>query len=270
MAVRRQPLAVIHDENAEINRGKTGVAKSGGLKVQQPDLSDRRTLSNITNKLKPVPNVGTASPNALRKEGVRAGAENNGNGKGGFSVMADPELLGKSGVKGRTVTRAPLSNISNVESSLQKANTVKEKKAQPKNLKVGPNPRYEVTEEMKQKAEVWAREGIEKVHFTGKDMDALKDKMAEEEMNRLVAQALSYRSEIPCWLDGALAKHSTEIKDCLELDPVEDLYTKDYSSFHGIEQQLTEVDYDESFYECLEILKTASKDWPVIADACVW
>ncbi|KAH9300958.1 hypothetical protein KI387_012541, partial [Taxus chinensis] len=81
-----QPLPVIHDENAKINKGflagKAGAAKLGGLKVQQPDLSDRITLSNITNRLKPLPNLGTASPNAVHKESVQAGAEKTDNGKG--------------------------------------------------------------------------------------------------------------------------------------------------------------------------------------------
>ncbi|GLJ26766.1 hypothetical protein SUGI_0521750 [Cryptomeria japonica] len=193
MAVRRQPLAVIQDENAEINRGKTNVAKSGGLKVQQTDLSDRKKLSNITNKLKPLPNLG----------------------KGGFSARVDPELSGKSGVKGRTVPRTPLGNISNVESSVQKGKP----EAHSKNVRWSPNPNYEVTEEMKRLAEIWAQEGIEKCHFTGEDMDALYEKMAEEEMNMRVAQALGYRSEIPCCLPSALVE-PTEIKDCLELLPV--------------------------------------------------
>ncbi|GLJ26799.1 hypothetical protein SUGI_0522800 [Cryptomeria japonica] len=251
MAVRRQPLAVIQDENAEINRGKTNVAKSGGLKVQQTDVSDRKTLANITNKLKTLPNLGVATPSTLR------------NGKGGISVRVDPELSGKSGVKGRTVPRTPLGNIENVDSSVQKGKTIEENKAHSKNVKWGPNPNYEVTEEMKQQAEIWAREGIEKCHFTGKDMDALHEKMAEEEVNRRVAQALSYRSEIPCWLPSALVE-PTEIKDCLELVPEEDLLTNFSSSFHGKEQhkEQQDIDYDESFYEFLDIL-LASKGPPV-------
>ncbi|GLJ40322.1 hypothetical protein SUGI_0828990 [Cryptomeria japonica] len=216
MAERRQPLSVIQDKIAETNRGK--VTKSSGLKVKQTNLSDRKTLANITNTVKPLPNLGAATPSAPRKDGARAGVDSTGNGKG-FTVMVDPELLGNDGVKGRSV---------------QKGKRVEEKKAHLKNVKMGPNPRYE---------------------------------MAEEEMNRLVAQALSYRSQIPCWLPSALVE-PTEIKDCLKLeDPVEDPFSKDSSSFHGMEQQ--DIDYVESFYNCLEILNTASKEWPAVIDECV-
>ncbi|XP_059066054.1 uncharacterized protein LOC131060575 isoform X2 [Cryptomeria japonica] len=204
MAERRQPLSVIQDKIAETNRGK--VTKSSGLKVKQTNLSDRKTLANITNTVKPLPNLGAATPSAPRKDGARAGVDSTGNGKG-FTVMVDPELLGNDGVKGRSV---------------QKGKRVEEKKAHLKNVKMGPNPRYEVTEEMKQKADIWALEGIEVCHFTGKDG-----------RGRLVAQALSYRSQIPCWLPSALVE-PTEIKDCLKLeDPVEDPFSKDSSSFHG-------------------------------------
>lgn len=269
MAVTRQPLAIIRDEN-EMNRGKPSVAKSGGLKAQQPDLADRKTLSNITNKLKPLPNFGTATPIAPRKE---KNVQNNG--KGGFTVMADPEILGKSGVKARAgvVPRNPLSNITNVESlqnsSKVQAAAMKEKKTQTKNLRMGPNPNYEVTEEMKQKAEIWSREGIEKVNFTGKDMDALQEKMAEEEVNRRVAEALSYRTEFPYWHPRAFVKDPPEIKDHLEVLPEEDLYKKGGSFFNGMEHMVTHVDYDESYLECLEILENASKDWPTVVEQCV-
>lgn len=256
MAVRRQPLAVLQDENAEINRGKSTVTKSVGLKTQQQDLSDRITLSNITNKPKPR-NSGLVSPIAPRKVDNHA--------KLGFGGSFSSAKSGRAG----TVPRTALGDITNgAESFKAPDTTVKQKKAQGKNVKMGPNPRCELTEEEKQKAEAWAREGIEKVHFSGKDTEALKEKIAEEEVNRRVAQALSYRTEIPCFLPRSIQKDPPVISDFLELDPVEDLSKKGDSSCDDM--KLEDVDYDESFLECLEILQNASKNWPGIMEDCVY
>eukprot|EP01018_Ginkgo_biloba_P000405 Gb_07427 [translate_table: standard] len=275
MAFRRQTLAILQDENAEINRGKSSVAKSGGLKAQQADLSDRKTLSNITNKLKLLPSSGFATPSASRKDGgLRAGTEN---ARVGLSIMPDAEFFGqrKSGAfssakQSRGMSRDPLRNITNVESMQNKApgTTVQTKKSgsQAKNLKLYPNPRFEVTEETKHKADLWAREGIERVHFTGKDMEAVRQKIAEEEVNKRVAQALSYRTDLPCFLPCALEKDPPDIKDTLELDPVEDLIKKEDSPRCDMEKWIPVVDYEESFVECLEILQIASKDWPLLVE----
>jgi hypothetical protein len=256
MAVRRQPLAVLQDENAEINRGKSTVTKSVGLKTQQPDLSDRITLANITNKPKPR-NSGLVSPIAPRK------AENHT--KGGFGGSFSSAKIGRAGILPRTA----LGDITNgVESCKAPDTAVKRKKVQGKNVKMGPNPRYELAEEEKQKADAWAREGIERVQFSGKDMEALKEKIAKEEVNSRVAQALSYRTEIPCFLPRALQKDSSIITDFLELDPVEDLCKKGDSPCDDM--KLEDVDYDDSFLECLEILQNASKNWPGIMEDCVY
>jgi len=124
--------------------------KSVGLKGQQPDLSDRIPLSNITNK-----------------------TENHT--KGAFGAKN-----GRAGVAPRTA----LGNITNgVEFCKAPASAVKQKKARGKNaIAWAPNPRCELTEEEKQKANAWAREGIERVHFSGKDMEVSMAKIAEEGM----------------------------------------------------------------------------------------
>jgi hypothetical protein len=40
-------------------------------------------------------------------------------------------------------------------------------------------------------------------------------------------------------------------------------------SYVSIDMKLEDVDYDESFLECLEILQNASKNWPGIMEDCV-
>lgn len=258
MAVRRQPLAILQDENAEINRGKSTVTKSVGLKAQQPDLSERITLSNITNKPKPR-SSGLVSPIAPRK------TENHT--KGAFGGTFSSAKNGRAGVAPRTA----LGDITNgVESCKAPASAVKQKKARGKNAKIGSNPRCELTEEEKQKANAWAREGIERVQFSGKDMEVLKAKIAEEEVNSRVAQALIYRTEIPCFLPRAVQKDSPVVTDFLELDPVEDLCKKGDSPSNDIDMELEAVDYDDAFLECLEILQNASKNWPGIMEDCVY
>jgi len=256
MAVRRQPLSVLQDENAVINRGKNTAIKSVGLKTQQPDLADRMSLSNITNKPKPR-NPGLVTPIAP----LKAETQN----KGGFGGSFSSFKSGRAGIAPRTA----LGDITNgVESVKAPETTVKQKKAQGKNAKMVANPRYELTEEEKQQANAWAREGIERVQFSGKDMEALKEKIAEEEVNKRVAQALAYRSEIPCFLPRAFQKDSPAITDILEVDPVEDFCKKGDSPCDDL--KLEDVDYDESFLECLEILQKASNNWPGIIEDCVY
>lgn len=243
MAVRRQPLAILEDENADINRGKSTVTKSVGLKAQQPDLSDRITLSNITNKPR---SSGLVTPIAPRKTDNHT--------KGAFGGTFSSAKNGRAEVAPRT--------------ALAPASAVKQKKARGKNA--NPNPRCELTEEEKQKANAWAREGIERVPFSGKDMEVLKAKIAEEEVNSRVAQALSYRTEIPCFLPRAVQKDSPVVTDFLELDPVEDLCKKGDSPSNDIDMELEAVDYDDAFLECLEVLQNASKNWPGIMEDCVY
>jgi len=255
MAVRTQPLGVLQKENAEIKRDKATIPKSGGLKAQQPDLSDRKALSTITNKLKP-PNSGLATSICPHK------ADNNN--KGGVSGTFSCAKSGRAG----TVPRAALGDITNGVESFKASDTaVKQKKALGKNVKMGPNPRYGLTEEEKQTTYAWAREGIEKVQFSGKDMDALKERITKEQVNRRVAQALSYRTETPCFLPRAFQEDPPENTDVSNSVSLEDLCKKGDSPCDDM--KLEDVDYDESFLECLEILQNASKNWPGIMEDCV-
>lgn len=255
MAVRTQPLAALQKENAEIKRDKTTVPKSGGLKAQQPDLSDRKALATITNKLKP-PNSGLATSICPHK------AENNT--KGAVSGSFSSAKNGRVGI----VARAALGDITNgVESFKAPEIAAKQRKGQGKIMKMGPNPRNELTEEEKQKANAWAGEGIERVQFSGKDMEALKERIAEKEVNRRVAQALSYRTEIPCFLPRAFQKDPLEITDDLKLVSPEELCKKGDSPFDDM--KVEDVDYDESSLECPEILQNASKNWHGVLEDCV-
>jgi len=185
--------------------------------------------------------------------------------KGGFGGSFSSAKIGRAGILPRTA----LGDITNgVESCKAPDTAVKRKKVQGKNVKMGPNPRYELTEEENPKADAWAREGIER--NSGKDMEALKEKIAEEEVNSRVAQALSYRTEIPCFLPRALQKDSSIITDVLEFDPVEDLCKKGDSPCDGDDMMPEDVDYDDSLPECLENLQNASKNWLGIMEDCVY
>eukprot|EP01018_Ginkgo_biloba_P008972 Gb_36897 [translate_table: standard] len=55
-----------------------------------------------------------------------------------------------------------------------------------------------------------------------------------QEVNKRVAQALSYRTDLLCFLSRVLEKDPPHIKDTLEMDPVEDLNKKGDSPPCGI------------------------------------
>lgn len=123
------------------------------------------------------------------------------------------------------------------------------------------------------KVNAWAdyEGGIERVKFCGEDMEAMKEHIAQEEVDRRVAQALSYQTDIPCFLSRAFQKDPPEIKDFLELDSVKDLNNKGNSPCYDMELQVIDVDYDDSFLEWLEIiLQNASKYWPALIEERLW
>lgn len=112
---------------------------------------------------------------------------------------------------------------------------------------------------------------IERVKFCGEDMEAMMEHIAQEEVDRQVAQALSYQTDIPCFLSRAFQKDPPEIKDFLELDSVKDLNNKGNSPCYDMELQVIDVDYDDSFLEWLEIiLQNASKYWPALIEERLW
>lgn len=268
MAVRTQPLSVLQKENAKIKTGKSTIPKSGELRAQQPDSSDRKALSTITNKLKPPKSDLSTSvyPNKAENNNKGGVCETFSCAKNGRARIVPRAVLGD--ITNGVVPRAALGDITNgVESFKGSDIAVKQKKAQGKNVKMGPNPRSQLTEEEKQKAYAWAREGIERVQFSGKDMEALNERIREEEVNRRVAQAISCRTEIPCFQPRAFQKDTPEITDVLKSVPLEDLCKKGNSPCDAM--KLDDVDYDESFQECLEILQNASKNWPGTMEDCV-
>lgn len=114
-------------------------------------------------------------------------------------------------------------------------------------------------------------EGIERVQFCGEDMEAMKENITQEEVDRRVAQALSYQTDIPCFLSRAFQKDPPEIKDFLEIDCVEDINIKGNSPYYETKLQVMDVDYDESFLDWLEImLQNASEYWPALIKERVW
>eukprot|EP00253_Pinus_taeda_P018411 PITA_18411 len=229
MAVR-QSLAILQDEKAEINRGKSSVTKSIGLKAQQPDLSDRITLSNITNK--PKRSSGLVTPIAPRK------TENHT--KGAFGDTFSSAKNGRAGVAPRTASA--------VNRRRRGGRMRKEKQgfALPKNR--GADSAYPSSA---------AHNSYTHEIFDILNMMCGLEKAVRHlslEVNRQVAQALSYRTEIPCFLPRAVRKDSPVVTDFLELDPVEDLCKKGDSPSNDIDMELEAVDYDDAFLECLEIL----------------
>lgn len=143
--------------------GAQGTTGRPGLKKQQSIASERRILSDISNT-KSLSSFGTPKPSP----------------KPGLSVFRSennvPSKVPQSSSQ-KPAARAPLRNIVNgSQPAASSARAVK----QPSQKKKA-DYKFHLTPEQLRQADEWAKEDlpIEQTHFTGQDMDALREKIVD-------------------------------------------------------------------------------------------
>ncbi|CAK9856323.1 unnamed protein product [Sphagnum jensenii] len=231
MALRVRPRAP-QDENAAHPLLAGSLCLPPSLSFAQHSfplrvLVNRKTLSNITNKL---PNSQTPNP-SLKPS---AGSENLISKTGSSSSLKKP--TGSA--------RIALRNITNENST------------------AGPSP--STVPEMKRNADLWAKDGIEQIHFSGDDMEALRLKLEDEEIEKRVNASLAYRMQLPRFFP----QHSEPIKeigDVLEPVPCGPFVEKDIfaTSFTG--EDLNEKDILGCNCSILEIPRIPD-NWRLIGE----
>ncbi|KAH9557350.1 hypothetical protein CY35_07G081300 [Sphagnum magellanicum] len=229
MALRVRPRAP-QDENAAHPllagklQGNNGgglqtAGKAGGLKLQQQNQQgsnhpERKTLSNITNKL---PNSQTPNP-ALKPS---SGSENLISKTGSSSSLKKPtgsarialrNITNENSTAGPSPSTAPVKDV--VKQMKPKSGLGLSKSDAPK---LGPKIYPPLSQEMKRNADLWAKDGIEHMHFSGDDMEALRLKLEDEEIEKRVNASLAYRMQLPRFFP----QHSEPIKEIGDvLEPV--------------------------------------------------
>ncbi|MCO5568230.1 hypothetical protein L7F22_021926 [Adiantum nelumboides] len=249
MALRTsRPLSLVQDENAQANMvsGKAPLHERKGLQQQQQQASgERKKLSNITNHVLLQP-----------KQASKVTAE-----KDSFAVRADvQETVPMPTAK--KPSRPPLKNISNgtpipVNNSSSKTPLKPKAELKPQTqhsaFQLPPRSKLNLTEEMKQKAALWAEEGIEKLPFRGEDMEKQRCLIRDREIEKRVAMIRNCRMDIPfpkfsipCSLDSSPWKPPGDV---LELEVVKDLSDDDAAYEHEdrnikiVEDLLGSIDY---------------------------
>eukprot|EP00250_Pteridium_aquilinum_P017356 c23589_g1_i2 orf=216-1040(-) len=252
MALRTsRPQSLLQDENAQANMvsGKATLHERKGLQQQQQQAPvERKKLSNITNHVLSQPKL--ASKGTSEKES--------------FAIRPDArDAVSMSAAK--KVSRPPLKNISNGISNPANDSSSKHPLRSKTELKpqiqtsasafqLPPSSKLNLTEEMKKKAALWAEEGIERIHFSGDDMEKQRCRLRDEEIAKRVAMIRNCRMNIPfprfstpCNLDH---KSTWEPPgDVLEPDVVKDLSDDDAVCETGgldtrmVEELLGGIDY---------------------------
>ncbi|KAI5075416.1 hypothetical protein GOP47_0009492 [Adiantum capillus-veneris] len=246
MALRTsRPQSVPQDENAQANilSGKVPSHERKGLQQQAP--MERKKLSNITNHVLLQP-----------KQASKAIAE-----KESFAVRADvQDTIPLPTAK--KPSRPPLKNISNgtpnpMNNSSSKPPLKAKAELKPQTqspaFQLPPRSKLNLTEEMKKKAALWAEEGIEKVHFTGEDMEKQRCLIRDREIAKRVAMIRNCRMDIPfpkfsvpCSMDNSTWKPPGDV---LELEVVKDLsddemaYENEGLNMKIVDEMLGCIDY---------------------------
>ncbi|KAJ7555492.1 hypothetical protein O6H91_05G041000 [Diphasiastrum complanatum] len=260
MAVRSMARSIPQDENAvnPLVSAKTplaGVKGNNGVAAQE-----RKKLSNITNKLQPFSSSASGKGNAANLSSKLEalplppkGLSRNPVGNKGLQIS--------SAKNAPSAVRTPLRNITNENevpggaspSLAAKPPEQKNRAASQTGTRVGSNTSIQLSEELVKKAEMWAQEGIERVHFSGKDMELLREKMEQEEMEKRIAAALAYRTDFPSFLPHVSQNVADGIGDVLKIDPYEEIYIR-----------LAPLDAKESFEDISLELNIDNKNIPPI------
>ncbi|KAL3695910.1 hypothetical protein R1sor_009986 [Riccia sorocarpa] len=222
MALSSRGRISMYDENS-VHGGKMPVASGLGLKLgangnqvlgksagglkQQSATSERRILSDISNtKANSLSSLGTPRPspkpgfvpfkeNALKSENLPPKAS-----------LPHHRNISESSQKA-VGARIPLRDIANQPARALKGgrttDTLQQKpklnSGAPKRLGSKATARIRLTDEELRLADEWAKEDIslEQIHFSGDDMEALREKMIEAEIEETVAAIRNYRGGPP-------------------------------------------------------------------------
>lgn len=261
MALRTsRPRPLLQDENAEIAlvSGKVPLHERKGLQQQGP--VERKKLSNITNHV------------LLQPKLVGKGAAE----KESFAIRADAQDAVIMSAAKKT-SRPPLKNISNGATKLidePSSKILSKQKAEGKPQsqpsapsRFLPSSNMNLTEEMKKKAVLWAEEGIESIHFSGEDMEKLRQKLQDEEIAKRVAMT-HCRTVIPFPRFPAPHNFTWEPVDVLEPDLLKDLYDDADLDFRGLD---SDVEIGETLLGCMDYLSVCSpprftEGWPKVRE----
>lgn len=248
----------LSDENSNAySQGKSTLSKGFGLKGTSEN-GGRRTFSNITNRVQsdsplssqkdaiqtPRPkNFPSDENNNVHSQGNPAKGFGLG-GRRGLSnitnrVQSDSPLSSQKDVSKQVVLqpRKVLRNIRNVNVSASKEEPVtavpvkKDIAGQITKKKVTKNTNHSLKDnfngqdaflrmtKIREQAEVYAADGIEKVHFSGADEEAFKAAQFEAEVESMIAGNLNFRMDIPAILSPR-SKISSSASGLLSLTPV--------------------------------------------------
>ncbi|KAL2642370.1 hypothetical protein R1flu_009957 [Riccia fluitans] len=270
--------------------GKSSV----GLK-QQTTTSERRILSDISNTKAPslnslntprpspkpgfvpfkenVPKSGNVAPKASLPQPKNTSES---------SQKAEPRLqhLRNTESSQKAGPRIPLRDIVNQSTPASKGSTTATVQQEPRLKSGGPRrfgskatARIRLTDEELRLADEWAKEDIslEQIHFSGDDMEALRQKMIEAEIEETVAAIRNYRGGP---LPSATDKPSEEtVEDSLryadgrlKLDSVQDEI--DHSALKRFESLFMEDDSEEHdpILKASSISTVWEEDYPSIPE----
>eukprot|EP00249_Psilotum_nudum_P012497 c23819_g1_i1 orf=167-1093(+) len=290
-----RPSPPLQDENSgKAPPGRVG--RGGGLKVlglKPQQTNERKILSDISNKLQPLRSKSSAGTPVSVHRGDKEEVNIGGGKIGGprFTIRGDDDLAyarpglqiptgkilkvhhSKQGISDSSAKadRPPLKDINCNEISgrshlrsptiLNKISIDIENEASTK-FKF-PSAKLELSEEMKKNAARWAQEGIEHVHFSGQDMEALAAKIEEEEMEKRIAQVLSYRTDLPLPRWAPVENNFWEFPDVLDLDPVQELEDDGYqwSALEGLKPMELEADFEDQLLGYIDTLPSLHEQW---------
>lgn len=255
----------LQDENAQnaLVSGKAPLLERKGLQQQQQQGPiERKKLSNITNHV------------LLQPKSVGQGATE----KASVAIRADAQDAIFMSTAKKT-SRPPLKNISNgatkpadeVSSKLLSKLKVEGKpQTQPSapSFHSPPSSKLTLTEEIKTKAALWAEEGIEHVHFSGEDMEQLRQKLQDQEIAKRVATTLKCHTEIPFPRFRDLHDFTWEPSEILEPEFLKDVHGDAGSDFRGLNAD-AEIDeallgYSNFFSVCSP--PRITEGWPKIRE----
>ncbi|CAM6089755.1 unnamed protein product [Calypogeia fissa] len=185
MALASRARNSLNDENSRPAVKLQGNVSQGpgrtGLKQQQSTTSERKILSDISNTNKSGLSFGTPKPSPRPP---------------GLSVFQSSENLKAAGGLPQSSSQKPSARVPlrSIVNGAQPASSVARGGVKPSQKKKA-EYKFNLTAEQLRQAEEWAKEDlpIEQTHFTGQDMEALREKMIEAEIEETVAMVRNFR-----------------------------------------------------------------------------
>ncbi|BBN01671.1 hypothetical protein MPTK1_2g09350 [Marchantia polymorpha subsp. ruderalis] len=217
----KMPVAGVQGSKLGVNGNQVIGKSTGGLKLQQSATNERKILSDISNTKAPS-HASFGTPKPSPKPGFVPFRENQTTKVDNiFKSENLPPKAGQSQSSQKAAARIPLRNIVNESAPPSVKENGPEVVQQKPKLKTGAPKRLgskatakiRLTDEQLRLADEWAKEDIqlEQIHFTGDDIEALREKMIDAEIEETVALVRNYRGG---WLPSATGKPS----ECNEED----------------------------------------------------